>query len=287
MQQIEFTSDRGTIVINDCGTSAFGDNACDLWLNDFDGNSLALTADTVRCVDFPGQKLIGAVANPRTITAKIGFMPKSLLTEETKRHELRILVLKQFSPGTSGTLHYRNNAGEWSISVRISEMPSVTYTAGMWAESTVYFTADYPYWEYPAIDSEWQSVSSGGITEITPEEHGDIDSPIEFYFTATANVSGFSFGLKSGSAVNYYYQIRCNKSISSGTELKYVIGVGGEYGVYVKDSSGSWAYASEYQTYRDYEDAVFNKVDGTPFAIKLDAGGALCKIVYHNIAVAV
>lgn len=295
MQQITFTTTAGTIKINDCETSAINGEWSHLWLNDFDGNSQSLNTDTVECIGIAGQRVINSVWRAKTITAKIGFAPlyrsqnAIICTGESGKFQLRRELLKLFPLGEIGELNYKNSFGEYRIKARISEVPRISYTAGVWAEAALTFTADYPYWTYPLVESPEITLSAGTTGVITPTACGDIDSPIEVIVTCTEAITS-SQQLKiafSNSMSSYLLGINCVTNISAGTTLKYDVGTQGELVCYEQTSSGSWSAAPEYWTIRGWERYLCCTTTLTPIGFLISSGTATAKIIYHNIVTAI
>lgn len=291
MQQIKFTTSFGTVTINDNDTSEINGERCALWLNDFDGNSQSLNNDTVECIGIAGQRVINSVWRAKTITAKIGFAPlyrsqnAIICTGESGKFQLRRELLKLFPLGEIGELNYKNSFGEYRIKARISEVSRINYTAGVWAEATLTFTADYPYWTYPLTESPEITLSPGVTGIITPTKRGDIDSPIEVIITCTSSILSAQ-QLKiafSNTMSTYLLGINCLTDISAGTTLKYDIGTQGELACYKQTTSGSWVAAPGYWTIRGWERNLCCTTTLTPIGFLISSGAATAKIIYHNI----
>lgn len=296
MQEITFSTSSGTITINDCGTSSVNGKQCLLWLNDFDGNSLSQRLDAIECIDIPGQKVLSTTPKPRTIVLKIGFAPidreqgAAVCRGEAGKHLLRREVLRAFSLGEEGTLFYRNNAGSFQITARLDEIPRISYTAGAWAEATVYLTADYPYWTYPLTKSPEVIVTPSSPGIITSTAFGDIESPVEVIVQCTEGISASGGGLRLKFFVNnvdsYLLGVNCYADIPAGTTIKYDIGTKGELMSY-RLAGSRWVNAPEYWTFMGNERRVCNGISATDFNARISSGSASVKIVYHNIALAV
>ena len=297
MQQITFTTSAGTVIINDCDTSAVNGTWCRLWLNDFDGNSQALNTDTVECVGIPGQRVINSVPRARTITAKIGFAPlyraqnAIICTSEQGKYKLRRELLRLFPLGEVGELNYKNSFGEYRIKARLSEVPRISYTAGAWAEATLTLIADYPYWTYPLTESPEITLSAGTTGIITPTKKGDIDSPVEIIIECTEAITGSSTvrQLKIAHLANmetYLHGVNCYVDIGTGTKLKYDIGTNGELMCY-EMKSGNWVAAPDFWSIQGYERRVCNTTSLKPFGFAISSGAAKAKIIYHNIVTAI
>lgn len=297
MQQITFTTSAGTVIINDCDTSAVNGTWCRLWLNDFDGNSQALNTDTVECVGIPGQRVINSVPRARTITAKIGFAPlyrsqnAIICTGEHGKYKLRRELLRLFPLGEVGELNYKNSFGEYRIKARLSEVPRVSCTAGVWAEATLTLVADYPYWTYPLTESPEITLSAGTTGIITPTKKGDIDSPVEIIIECTEAITGSSTvrQLKiahSADMETYLLGVNCYTDIGAGTKLKYDIGTNGELMCY-EMKSGNWVAAPDFWSIQGYERRVCNTTSLKPFGFAISSGAAKAKIIYHNIVTAI
>lgn len=296
MQEITFSTDSGTITINDCGTSSVNGKQCLLWLNDFDGNSLSQRLDAIECIDIPGQKVLSATPKPRTIVLKIGFVPidreqgAAVCRGEAGKHLLRREILRVFPLGEEGALFYRNNAGSYQITARLDEIPRISYTAGAWAEATVYLTADYPYWTYPLTESPEVIVTPSDPGIITSTAFGDIESPVEVIVKCTESISASGGGLRLKIFINdadsYLLGVNCYADIPAGTTIKYNIGAQGELMSYhlVEDT---WVSAPQYWTFMGYERRVCNGISATDFKARISSGSAAAKIIYHNIALAV
>lgn len=295
MQQITFTTTAGTIKINDCETSAINGEWCHLWLNDFDGNSQSLNTDTVECVGIAGQRVINSVWRAKKITAKIGFAPlyrsqnAIICTGESGKFQLRRELLKLFPLGEIGELNYKNSFGEYRIKARISEVPRISYTAGVWAEATLTFTADYPYWTYPLVESPEITLSAGVTGIITPTACGDIDSPIEVIVTCTEPISassGLPIKITRADRSSYYHGVNCAVDVLAGVSLKYDIGTQGDLMCYKMFSTG-WYSDGRYMEIRGYEREVCCSTTLDPIKITIASGAATAKIIYHNIVTAI
>lgn len=297
MQQIIFMTSAGTILINDCDTSAVNGTWCRLWLNEFDGNSQALNTDTVECIGIPGQRVINSVPRAKTITAKIGFAPlyrsqnAIICTGERGMYKLRRELLNLFPLGEVGELNYKNSFGEYRIKARLAEVPRVSCTAGVWAEATLTLVADYPYWTYPLTESPEITLSAGTTGIITPTKKGDIDSPIEIIVECTEAITGSSTvrQMKIAHLDNvgtYLLGINCYTDIGAGTKLKYDVGTNGELACYKMDL-GTWVAAPEYWSIQGYERQVYNTTTLKPFGFVISSGAAKVKIIYHNIVTAI
>lgn len=297
MQQIKFTTSFGAVTINDNDTSEINGESCALWLNDFDGNSQSLNIDTIECIGIAGQRVVNSVPKARTITAKIGFAPlycsqnAIVCTGESGKFQLRRELLKLFPLGEVGELNYKNSFGEYRIKARISESPRISYTAGPWAEATVTFVADYPYWTYPLTESPEISISAGETGVITPTECGDIDSPIEVIVTCTEKITGsgessrikITRGVQSSS---YLLGVNCVSDILAGVVLKYDIGTIGELMCY-RWYSTRWASEGRGMEVRGYERDVCCTTTLDPINIYIASGAATAKVIYHNIVTAI
>lgn len=296
MQEITFSTSSGTITINDCGTSSVNGKQCLLWLNDFDGNILSQRLDAIECIDIPGQKVLSATPKPRTIVLKIGFAPidreqgAAVCRGEAGKHLLRREILRAFSLGEEGTLFYRNDAGSFQITARLDEIPRISYTAGAWAEATVYLTADYPYWTYPLTESPEVIVTPSDPGIITSTAFGDIESPVEVIVQCAEGISASGGGLRLKLFVNnvdsYLLGVNCYADIPAGTTIKYDIGTKGELMSY-RLAGSRWVNAPEYWTFMGNERRVCNGISATDFNARISSGSAAVKVIYHNIALAV
>lgn len=296
MREITFQTSAGTVTINDCGTSSVNGKPCLLWLNGFDGNSLGQRIDAVECIDIPGQRVLSAVPKPRTIVLKIGFAPifraQNAVTckGEKGKHLLRRELLRLFSCGAEGTLFYRDDSGSFRIGARTDETPKISYTAGLWAEATVYLTADYPYWTYPFAESPEVIATSSSPGIITSAQFGDIESPVEVIVSCTESITAAENSLRLKIFVNgadgYLLGINCHTDIAAGTTIKYDAGSEGELMSY-RLSNGKWIAAPQYWTFIGHERSVKNGISATDFTIRISSGSAKAKIIYHNIALAV
>lgn len=296
MQEITFQTSAGTVTINDCGTSSINGRTCLLWLNDFDGNSLGQRLDAIECIDIPGQKVLSMTPKPRTIVLKIGFAPicreqgAAVCGGEAGKHLLRREILRAFPLGEEGTLFYRNNAGSYRIAARPDEIPKISYPAGVWAEATIYLTADYPYWTYPLTESPEVTVTPSDPGIITSTAFGDIESPIEVIVRCTEEISASGGGLRlklfTNEADSYLLGVNCYTDIPAGTTIKYDIGTKGELMSY-RLVGDTWVTAPQYWTFMGYERRVCNGTSATDFHVRISSGSAAVKIIYHNIALAV
>lgn len=298
MQQITFTTSMGTAVINDCDTSAVNGEWCRLHLNDFDGNSQSLNTDTVECIGIPGQRLINYTPRAKTITAKIGFAPlyrsqnAIVCTGESGKYKLRRELLNLFPLGEAGELNYKNSYGEYRITARLAETPLVSYTAGVWAEATLTFVADYPYWTYPLTESPTVQLTPGSTWLITPAKRGDINSPFEIIIECTEAITGTlnerRIKIAKSSHIGAYLQgINCETDIAAGTVLKYDTGTHGELACYRQTESGAWVSAPAYWAIQGYERSVCCTTSLEPIGFVITSGAANAKIIYHNIVTAV
>lgn len=299
MQQITFTSSFGTVKINDCNTSDMNGVWNKLWLNDFDGNSQALSTDAVECIGIPGQRVLYSAPKAKNITAKIGFAPlyrsqnAIICTGEEGKYRLRRELLKLFPLGEVGELIYSNSYGKYRIRARLSEVPKVNYVAGAYAEATLNFIADYPYWTYPLAKSEEVVVTASSNGVIIPTRSGDISSPVEVIVECTETITAsdnYSRRLKIAhtNVIGAYLQgVNCYVDIPAGTVLKYDIGTTGELVCYKKNASGSWEQAPEYWSIQGYERNVSNNTLLEPFSIVVSSGVAKVKIIYHDIVIAI
>lgn len=298
MEQITFTTSAGTAIINDCDTSSMNGEWNKLWLNEFDGNSQKANTDTISCIGIPGQRLINSTLAAKSITAKIGFAPlyRSLnaiqCAGERGKFELRRKLLKMLPLGEIGELNYKNSYGEYRIKARLSEVPRVSYTAGAWAEATLNFVADYPYWTYPISESEEIALTAGVPGIIAPTVHGDINSPIEVVIKCTEDITANAYErrLKVAMAdkIDVYLQgINCYTDILAGTTIKYDIGTNGALACYELSTGGSWVSTPKYWSIQSYERNVCVNSALEPIAILINSGAATAKIIYHNIVTAI
>lgn len=297
MQQITFTTSAGTVVVNDCDTSAVNGTWCRLWLNEFDGNSQALNTDTVECIGIPGQRVINSIPRAKTITAKIGFAPlyrsqnAIICTGERGMYKLRRELLNLFPLGEVGELNYKNNFGEYRIKARLAEVPRVSCTAGVWAEATLTLVADYPYWTFPLTESPEITLSAGTTGIITPTKKGDIDSPIEIIVECTENISGdydqSRIKIAHLSDIDsYLLGVNCCVDITAGVKLKFSIGIDGELMSY-RWWYTKWIGWPTALTVRGHEREVCNTTALEPFGFSISSGAAKAKIIYHNIVTAI
>lgn len=301
MQKITFETENGTIILSDSDNGSVNGKWCRLWLNDFDGNSLSLDVNSVNCLDIPGQKTISTTPAARTITLKIGFMPlyrengALICTGEIGKHELRREVLKLFPPGVSGRLTYANDSGKWHITAWVSEAPKVSYTTRLWAEASVYFTVDYPFWELPEIESEAVTVSAGGKALITAPSSGDIASPLEIFVQVLQSAVGNGDAVfrcaacPDGKNPDVFQSVRCMRDIPAGTLLRYDAGINGVT-MCSKKEGGYWYPAPEYIYFVEYEGELRNGITPTTFEVAMpfaSSGQIKAHLVFHNLVTAI
>lgn len=199
MQQVVFRTTDPTmeITVNDCGTSSIAYTAGwtedgrgvvvkeyppYLELFDFDGNSLGTKADTVSCIGMPGQRTLGAPQiQPRALVLTIAFDGRNGGRDTDERmYELRRIVARCFPPGKKGTMEYTNSNGTFYIDCYANEYPNMERKAGTRIVTSLYFTADFPYWRrdvkvgpyiFEANEERW-------VEPVNIICRGDIASPV-------------------------------------------------------------------------------------------------------------
>lgn len=199
MQRITYTTSLGAITIDDVNVSSLTGEKI-LRLNDFDPNSGKTRLETMQCIGLPGQKVLSAVPDVKTVTAKISFAP--VFVENNRRkctgsagmYNLRREILKRFPLGLTGTLEYANDSGIYTITARIDQNPVVIVHDGCFCECTVMFTCDYPYW-CGAIMSEEQTIGGNSSAVFVPPAYGDVESPIGGIMTCTQTLQNPSQGI--------------------------------------------------------------------------------------------
>ena len=286
MQKIRFTTvSAGTIEIDDVNISSLTGEKI-LRLSEFDGNSSKARIDAIKCIDMPGQRVISAIADVKTVMAKIAFAPvylsenKLVCTGSPGMYNLRREVLKRFPLGETGTLTYINDAGSYEIRARIDEKPAVTVKSGYLCECTRLFSCDYPYW-CRSSDSGKSSVVLNSPALITPDSYGDISSPVSGIITCTETLSGLPSGrlehfVLRDSAYNGRRISFC-KALSQGEKLKFCFGYNNEWKVRKSVDGGStWSDAINYVYFLEWtEPPESNPVNNTRFVFELFESGAL------------
>ena len=136
MRKISYTSSAGTITIDDVNTGKIDNASRMLRLNDFDGDSMKNSLQTVKCIGMQGQHTVSGTADPRTVIAKIGFAPvffngnRWLCTGDAGMHTLRREIGRHFPLGETGTLVYTDDTDSYEINARIDEKPHVSVKSG-------------------------------------------------------------------------------------------------------------------------------------------------------------
>ena len=287
MEKLKFTTATGSIELKDTGHSAVGSSTVkELYLYDADVNSVAITANTVKCLDMDGQHTISTNLNPRTIAITLTFngISEGRDTDATML-SLRRTILKYFPLGINGELQYTNDGGTYYITAHAIEYPNIERQVGTLCKATFYLVADYPYWHRTVITEPFPVDTSADII-VGVFTEGDLDSPVVINLECTTAITGNTDGIffridqtEGGSSKLYIV-----KNLAVGEKLVINTGLNNEVYCHHIAVDGTVTNANHYVDYRN-SDMLRNNVGATAWRYHIGgtAGVWTAGVDFQNI----